>query len=95
MTGIPTVPPALPDLISCTPDPPVAGQDVKICFKFRSGDPSPINLTVEFTTPNGVTSQIVQVSESQPCGTVAVPVGATGMTVTDPTGTSADFGRVF
>lgn len=94
MTGIPTVPPALPDLISCTPDPPQKGQDVKICFKFGSGTTSPVSLTVEFSTPNGVVSQVVQVSESAPCVTVSVPSDATDMLVVDQSGTSAAFGRV-
>lgn len=95
MTGIPPVDPPLPDLISISPDPPVAGQPLKICFAFSKGDPSPIDLNVEFTTSNGVTSQIVQVSESQPCATITVPSDGFGITITDPTGTAADFGRVF
>lgn len=94
MTGIPPVTPERPDLITCTPDPPVAGQPVEICFKFSSGDPSPITLSVVFTLkPNGSSSANVQVSESQPCATITVPANADGMLVTDPTGTSAPFGR--
>lgn len=96
MTGIPTVDPQLPDLISCNPDPPVAGQPVEICFDFQPGNPSPITLQVDFSLkPSGVGSTTVQVSDTQKCGTITVPPNADGMTVVDPTGTSAAFGRVF
>lgn len=94
MTGIPPVDPELPDLISCNPDPPVAGQTVEICFDFQPGNPSPITLQVDFSLkPSGVGSTTVQVSDTQKCGTVTVPSNADGMLVTDPTGTSAPFGR--
>jgi len=93
MTGVPPAP-LLPDLISCVPDPPTRGNPVEICFDFREGDPSPIVLTVEFSTPAGLKSQTITVSHEDPCESVDVPSDATGMTVKDPTGTSDTFGRV-
>lgn len=92
MTGLPPAP--LPDLITCNPDPPKRGQDVSICFNFRPGDPSPVTLRVEFSTPAGTKSQTIQASNEAPCDLVAVPSDATDMLVVDESGTSGPLARV-
>lgn len=93
MTGIPPVPPAEPDLITLDPDPPQAGHSMKICFKFREGDPSPITLEITFTPiPGTPTVTTVQVSDSNPCATVQVPSDAATYQIIDRSGTSAGRG---
>lgn len=94
MSPIPPAPPQAPHLISVNPDPPKAGQPVTICYDFREGDPDPALLTVEIDVPGGTNSQSIELTKAEPCETIAIPAGATGLLITDPYGPSADCGRV-
>lgn len=75
--------------ITLDPDPPEAGQPVKICYDFDGLDPARTVLKVTFgpdATPGGEH----EVDEDEPCVTIDVPQHATSITVEDLEGPSPD-----
>lgn len=77
--------------ISCTPNPPVAGQPVKICYDFNGSGIGQTNLEVEFTlSPTGSSSSTHTVKVGDHCVTIQVPSNAVAMKVHDTTGTTTD-----
>ncbi|MGB0890296.1 MAG: hypothetical protein ACPGWS_08435 [Solirubrobacterales bacterium] len=82
-------PPSLPDLITIDPDPPVAGQKVKVCYDFPSGV-TEVKLEIEWS-PTGETETLTIAADDN-CGKIEVPAWATGMLIVDTSGASADFG---
>ena len=78
--------------ISCTPNPPVAGQSVTICYDFSGSGLTEAKLQVEFTlAPPGSSTSTYTVKPASNCVTVQVPTNAVAMKVHDTTGVSTDF----
>ena len=80
----------LPSLLSAKPSPVAPGATVTICFDFRGGASSPVNIEI---SPSGAGSKVsVTLSTANPCTTYTVPIGCTGIIVTDLSGQSTDLG---
>lgn len=72
-------------LITVDPDPPKAGEDLKICYP-DPGTPS-ITLDIDWT-PAGLHPPTVTISFPPGCATISVPATATEIEIVDPTGGS-------
>ncbi len=79
---------AQPQRITLDPDPPVQGQDVKICYAFSGSGVTSTTLRVTFYPGGG--SKDYSVTDSNPCVTVKVPDTATSILVEDLDGPSPD-----
>lgn len=78
----------LPQLFTVTPDPPVCGQPVKICYNFDGAPPgtNTVTVRVKFTPPG--TSQDYQLTLTEPCVQVDVPGEANFLDILDLNGHS-------
>ncbi len=77
--------------ISSTPNPPVTGQTVTICYDFNGSGIGQTDLKVEFTlSPTGSSSSTHTVKVGDHCVTIQVPANAVQMKVHDTTGTTTD-----
>ena len=72
--------------ITLEPDPPVAGQALKVCYDFAGSGITETTLRIEYDPSRGTSDE--EVSISDPCVTVTVPSGATAIAVTDIDGPS-------
>lgn len=77
-----------PQRISVTPMPPQAGAVCKVCYDFSGTGLTSVKLVIAFV-PSGSTT--VTLTPASPCADVSVPANATGMEITDLTGTSPKF----
>ena len=78
-------------LISVTPDPPVAGESLTICYSASAANPPPsLNITL---TPPGPPDEVrVPPNQDPRCETITVPLNATNILIDDPSGQSQSFG---
>ena len=80
--------------ITISPNPPVAGQQLEICYDF-TGMPGTSSATLNIDwTPDSVPSTSVEVTAEEPCVTITVPLDADTYLIKDETGESEDLGGV-
>ena len=79
----------MPQLISVTPDPPVAGQNMTVCYDFDGTGLTETHLDVHFNPAGG--SVGVHLTTVKPCATIRCPDGAGGVAIEDQDGQSDDW----
>jgi hypothetical protein len=77
--------------INITPDPPVAGQVLKICYD----GPLPASFKLTWTPPGPPGTATIPAGTNPPCTKVNVPAGSSGLLIHDSSGLATDLTRVF
>ena len=76
-------------LISVTPDPPVAGESLTICYSASVTPPICLDLT---WVPTGPPDSVpIPPNQDPRCKTITVPLNATSILIDDPSGQSQSF----
>ena len=73
------------------PDPPQAGQPVKICYEFTGTPLTETEIKIDWR-PDTIPDESHAVTPADPCVTVTVPAGASGGFLIDTKGYSDDRG---
>ena len=80
-------------LISVTPDPPVAGESLTICYSASAANP-PASLDITWTPPGPPDEVSVPPNQDPRCETITVPLSADSILIDDPSGQSQSFGSL-